>query len=200
MMGGAVMLRTTNAGANWAPTAGALPGTANILGINGMGANWYVIRQAPQIYYSFNDGATWAIQYTAPAGGYTHLTQSRTGGPMFYACRDNGGISKGGLPVGIPPVSSITPDNFSLGQNYPNPFNPVTKINFDIPKSGAGSVPVRLSVYDETGRLVSVLVNESLAAGTYEVAFDASQVSSGVYYYTLQAGSFKESKKMSVVK
>lgn len=88
------------------------------------------------------------------------------------------------------------PDEYMLLQNYPNPFNPITKITFQIPANEFTS----LKVYDVLGREAAVLVNEEKAAGRYEVDFNASNLSSGVYYYTIKAGNFTSTKKMIVVK
>ncbi len=90
----------------------------------------------------------------------------------------------------------VIPSDFSLSQNYPNPFNPVTKINFAIQKQGL----VTLKVYDMLGREVASLLNETKAAGNYTVEFDASKLSSGIYFYKLQSGSFTSVKKMVLVK
>ncbi len=98
--------------------------------------------------------------------------------------------------VGISNISNEIPEAFKLYQNYPNPFNPSTKINFDVRNAS----DVKLKVYDLTGREVSVLVNEFLKPGAYSVSFDASRLSSGVYFYTLQAGDFRQTKQMLLVK
>lgn len=99
---------------------------------------------------------------------------------------------------------TVLPDKFELSQNYPNPFNPLTKIRLAIPNvlvSGTKqSTNVTLKVYDILGNEVATLVDEEKYAGVYEVSFDASQLSSGIYFYTLQAGSFIETKKMIVLK
>ncbi|MDZ7625551.1 MAG: LamG-like jellyroll fold domain-containing protein [Ignavibacteriaceae bacterium] len=88
------------------------------------------------------------------------------------------------------------PESFSISQNYPNPFNPSTTIRYSIPN---GSV-VTIKVYDVLGTEVATLVNEDKSAGSYEVDFNASQLSSGIYFYKLQAGSFVETKKMILIK
>jgi len=105
--------------------------------------------------------------------------------------------------VGIAPV----PGSFSLAQNYPNPFNPVTTIGFRVAGlkigsgvAGLGSSLVRLSVYDLLGREVAVLVSEKKDPGDYQVQFDGSALSSGVYYYRIQAGAFVQSNKMLLLK
>jgi hypothetical protein len=89
-----------------------------------------------------------------------------------------------------------SPAVFSLEQNFPNPFNPVTNIKFEMPTGSTAN----LSVYDVSGRLVAELVNEYKPAGSYEISFDASGLSSGVYFYTLKTPSFTESKKMLLTK
>jgi hypothetical protein len=99
--------------------------------------------------------------------------------------------------IGIEPISTIVPDKFGLKQNYPNPFNPVTKIQFDITKSGESS---KLRVFNSVGQQITVLVNEVLTAGTYEVEFNAANYASGIYYYKLESGKFSDMKKMVIVK
>ena len=99
-------------------------------------------------------------------------------------------------PVGIQPTSTIVPDKFSLHQNFPNPFNPATTIKFDIRTSGN----VTLNVYDVLGREVSLLVDEYLRAGSYERVFSAAELSSGVYFCIMKAGSYRKTLRMAVVK
>jgi hypothetical protein len=88
------------------------------------------------------------------------------------------------------------PDRFALEQNYPNPFNPSTSIAYQLPIAGM----VRLVVHDLLGREVAVLVNDTRNAGSYSVSFDASGLGSGTYLYTLSAGTFRETKRMVIVK
>lgn len=85
---------------------------------------------------------------------------------------------------------------FSLQQNYPNPFNPVTKISYEIPKTSL----VSLKIYDVLGKLVEQPVNEVKQAGDYSIEFDASNLSSGVYYYEIKAADFTDVKKMVLIK
>jgi len=93
-------------------------------------------------------------------------------------------------------VSIGVPAKFVLEQNYPNPFNPSTTINFEIPN---GSF-VSLKVYDTNGREISSLVNELKNAGYYSVKFNAANLSSGIYFYKIQAGEFSAVKKLVLVK
>ncbi|MFO7524520.1 MAG: T9SS type A sorting domain-containing protein, partial [Ignavibacteriaceae bacterium] len=85
---------------------------------------------------------------------------------------------------------------FSLSQNYPNPFNPTTKINFSIPESGL----VQLKVYNLLGEVITILVNEEKQAGKHEVQFNASNLSSGIYLYTLRAGNYVDTYKMLLLR
>ncbi len=87
-------------------------------------------------------------------------------------------------------------NNFNVSQNYPNPFNPNTNINFNLPYSGF----VTLVVYDILGNEITTLINEELSAGNYTKNFDATNLSSGVYFYKLNAGKFSETKKMMLVR
>ncbi|MBI5472693.1 MAG: T9SS type A sorting domain-containing protein [Ignavibacteriae bacterium] len=93
-------------------------------------------------------------------------------------------------------VKESTPTQFVLTQNYPNPFNPSTTIRFEIAKPEF----VTLKVYDMLGREVAMLANETLQAGSYSAAFNASHLASGTYIYRLQAGAFIATKKMSLTK
>jgi len=100
------------------------------------------------------------------------------------------------IPTSTEGNGEVLPIAFELQQNYPNPFNPTTKITFAIPEQSN----VTLSVYDILGRRVAMLVDETRAAGTYTVDFDASRLASGVYLYQLQTDGFVETKKMMLVK
>ena len=99
----------------------------------------------------------------------------------------------------ITPVTALDekgeiPRVFSLDQNYPNPFNPSTVIRYGLP----GSSEVRLSVYDMLGREVLVLLDGTREAGMHNVNFDASGLSSGVYFYRLRAGDFVQTRKLII--
>ncbi|WP_337871666.1 T9SS type A sorting domain-containing protein [Ignavibacterium sp.] len=91
-------------------------------------------------------------------------------------------------------------DNFYLEQNYPNPFNPTTKIKYTIPDVGSGLALTVLKVYDILGNEVATLVNDYKPAGSYEVEFNASNLSSGTYFYKLSAGKFTATQKLILIK
>jgi hypothetical protein len=101
--------------------------------------------------------------------------------------------------------TGIIPEKFSLFQNYPNPFNPTTKIRFSIAPLMRGVGEARgvftsLKVFDLLGKEIQTLVNEQLAPGTYEVTFDGSNYSSGIYFYKLQTEGFINTKRMILLK
>jgi glucuronoarabinoxylan endo-1,4-beta-xylanase len=88
------------------------------------------------------------------------------------------------------------PTVYELNQNYPNPFNPSTVIKFSIPESGF----VSLKVFNILGQEVANLLNESKEAGVYEVSFDASSLTTGMYIYRIQSGNFTATRKMVLIK
>ncbi len=95
------------------------------------------------------------------------------------------------------------PGYFRLEQNYPNPFNPTTKIKFTIPQVEAGrvqSLQATLKVYDVLGSEVTTLINKEMSSGNYEIEFDGSHLTSGMYFYELRAGNFSSTKKMLMIK
>lgn len=99
------------------------------------------------------------------------------------------------IPTSIEPQAGI-PDEFALENNYPNPFNPSTVIGYQLPDNSR----VQVEVFDVLGKKVATLVNTRQQAGTYEVNFDASNLSSGVYIYRIQAGEFSQTKQMVLIK
>jgi photosystem II stability/assembly factor-like uncharacterized protein len=216
--------KTTNSGENW---------TENINGTNGRvyrmkfvnNQTGYAVGTA--FLKTTNTGETWQIQEDLSGSielYSVYFVNELTG----YACgidhSNNKGVlyktTTGGEPIGIQPITNEVPKQFILNQNYPNPFNPVTKIKFDIPskvKSEKSNAPlssigegqgVRLIVYDILGREVAVLVNEQLNSGVYEVEWNGSQYSSGIYFYQLNITDasaplsiiYSETKKMVLLK
>lgn len=192
--------KTTNSGSVWNlhPSAGtgAITGFACFVYMDRI---WH-IRGNSNIYGGYvYPNPSWFIQYTAPAGVYTHLTVLKPASfnGYMYAVRNNGGISRCSYAfLGISQVSSEIPESYKLGQNYPNPFNPVTNIGFQMVEFGFA----RLAVYDALGKEIKVLVKQELKPGTYETNWDASAYPSGVYFYKLTANGFTDTKKMVLIK
>jgi hypothetical protein len=107
-----------------------------------------------------------------------------------FVARWNSGTSR------VEQLSPTAPKTFLLEQNYPNPFNPSTTIRYQLPVASE----VKLEVYDVLGKKIATVVNERQSAGSYQVVWNASGLSSGTYFYRLQAGTFVETKKMIMVK
>lgn len=147
----------------------------------------------------------WEQRYNGPADGVdAALSVCVDGSGNIYVTGNSQGSGsssdyatlKYSVLTAIEPVSSEIPASYMLYDNYPNPFNPNTNIRFAIPVAGY----VKLSLFDMLGREVETLVNGNLTAGTYNTAWNASNHSSGVYFYKIQAGNFSEIKKMILVK
>jgi len=100
------------------------------------------------------------------------------------------------LPVSVEKLEDLLPAQYELEQNYPNPFNPSTTIRFTVPEAGL----VTLKVYNLLGQEVITLLNEEQTSGVYEVTFDAAQLPSGIYFYSINAGDFVATKKMILLK
>jgi hypothetical protein len=106
-------------------------------------------------------------------------------------------------PTGVIPEDAEGVYNFTLMQNFPNPFNPVTNIQYTIsspPDGKAGRQFVSLKIYDALGNAVAILVNEEMTAGSYEVNFNAGNLASGIYFYTLTTGNRSITKKMILLR
>ncbi len=112
-------------------------------------------------------------------------------------------ISSADIGIGVSEVGTIssitsieekntTPVGYILHQNYPNPFNPETKISFSLPKSTF----VTLEIYNSLGQKVATLINNEMNSGSHKITFNASDLSSGIYYYKMQAGQFQSARKM----
>ena len=129
---------------------------------------------------------------------YTHTFTAVGNNP--YHCEPHQAMGMTGTiivqdPVGVSDDESIA-EQFELQQNYPNPFNPITRISYAIPSASF----VNLKVYDIIGNEITVLVNEEKQAGNYQIDFDATELTGGVYFYQLLTGSFVETKKMILMK
>ncbi len=126
---------------------------------------------------------------------YSFIDNNPSGGSSLqYRLKqiDNSGLYKYSDAVEI----KVQPDKFNLFQNFPNPFNPTTVIKYQLPKSSA----VKLVVYNVTGQNVITLVNKFQNAGLYEVNFNGSNLASGIYFYTIRADNFVQTKKLMLIK
>lgn len=147
------------------------------------------------IYFRTNGGTQW--KHAGLKGVGTKFLS--TVGDTAYAVTFIDGVhgfTTASIPASVRPTSSLPPSHAELYQNFPNPFNPVTQIRFTLPASGFTS----LKVYDVLGRETATLVNEPRDAGSYDVQFNGKDLSSGVYFYRLQAGNFTVTRKLLLQK
>jgi photosystem II stability/assembly factor-like uncharacterized protein len=192
--GQSALLKSTNGGDNY--SAVTLPGTGTAYSFNAvLGRYWYC--RTTNIYWSSDNGANFALQFP-DTGTYLAMNMKLDGNIIRgWAVTSNGRISRyHELISGISNNQNNMPENYSLKQNYPNPFNPSTKISFSLPKAG----DVKLIVFDILGREVATLIDGFTGAGNHTVDFNASNLSSGVYLYKIQAGDFTETRKMILMK
>ncbi|MCL5031489.1 MAG: T9SS type A sorting domain-containing protein, partial [Bacteroidetes bacterium] len=140
-------------------------------------------------YHSFTYLQT-ADQVSAP--GWYYITTNNAGDTVaIYLIR-----AYVSLVTGVQPEIELTPNQFSLSQNYPNPFNPSTSIDFTLPKAEK----VRIAIYNQLGQQVSQVADKEYSPGSYSIKFNGDNLSSGVYYYRIEAGSFVLTKKMILLK
>ncbi len=147
------------------------------------------------IYKTINGGDTWVQEWTGLLIKSDIFNMNFQGNNRIWAVGNHSTILKYEIPVGITSNEEIISD-YRLFQNYPNPFNPATSIKFALPKQGL----VTLKIYDMFGREIRTLVNEIKSAGNYSVDFNASELSSGIYFYKLKTNDFSDVRKMILVK
>jgi photosystem II stability/assembly factor-like uncharacterized protein len=185
--------RTTNGGVNWTTQIFSL----GLYGVDFPSASiGYTVGLTGTIMKSINSGLSWTPQTSGTSVFLSSVDfiDSLTG----YACGDAGTVLKttnGGI-TSVSGNQNQTPQEFSLSQNYPNPFNPKSNIKYQISKLSE----VKLVILDILGREVAVLINEQLSPGSYEVEWDGSDYSSGVYFYKLITGYYSETRKMILLK
>lgn len=201
-LGGETIIKTTDGGQNWfSQSSGdtrylrdcyvidslrsvAVGQGGKIIATTNGGDNWNVITTGSSV-------ELWAVDFTSDSIGYAigsnAVLKTTNGGLTFYTENSN-----------------QIPDMFLLEQNYPNPFNSVTSIKFKVASTSPypllRGTPVSLKVYNLLGREVAVLVNGYLQLGTYQVNFNAENLTSGIYFYRLETDSFSETKKLVLMK
>ncbi len=204
-----IIARTTDGGLNWVNIDvgnGVTSNNCQMRWIEGTNTCYITATDASTggILKSTNGGLNWTQMSTSGFGIY-RLDTKRIGSNVYgYAISSAGGFFGGDFIlkvtdaiVGINQISELVPDGYKLSQNYPNPFNPKTIINYQCSMFNF----VSLKVFDVLGNEVATLVNEKQNAGTYEVDFDGSNFSSGVYFYKLAVdGNVIDTKRMVLLK
>jgi len=203
---GAQISKTSNTGINWSYENLGIFGEARSISFRTSREAWMPLGFAGAWAVTYNSGNTWtSVPSTNNATLYSvDFTDSLHG----WAVGTQGTILKY-IPsmVSVQSHSTELPSSFILYQNYPNPFNPSTIINYVIPRDASREMQdVKLIIYNSLGKEVQVLFNEKKNAGSYSVNWNASDFPSGIYYYTLTAGSqsgavnFTDTKKMILLK
>ncbi|MDZ4711660.1 MAG: YCF48-related protein [bacterium] len=195
-----LLWKSSNHGNNW----------SNILSQPGSGWGSDLCREDPGVYlYGTYSGSTAYLTTNSGASfGTSSITGSGAGAGIivpergYMLAQQTSGLQKLNITYTVLTsanenvISLIAPEKYDLRQNYPNPFNPSTSIKFDLPYSAN----VSLKVYNQLGKEVQVLADGFRNAGSYEINFDASQLSSGVYFYKLVSADISLTKKMMLIK
>jgi photosystem II stability/assembly factor-like uncharacterized protein len=189
------IIKTTNSGVNWIiQNSGS---NTYLDGVHFININTgYISGWSGVILKTTNGGENWESQFSGTNRNLESIyfidsvTAFTAGQDGTILKTTNGGITP------IEQTGNIIFKDFLLYQNYPNPFNPNTNIQFNI----SNSTFTKLTIYDVTGGVITILVNEELRPGVYEVDWDASNKASGIYYYKLETQSFTETKRMVLLK
>ena len=200
---------STNAGANWTNISGNLEQNPDGSG-NGPSCRWmssvfangtmtYFVATSTGLYSTTNlngNATVWAQEGPNTIGNVVCTMVKGRDTDGFVAVATHGmGIYSASLVTSVEDGSS-TPVDYSLSQNYPNPFNPSTTISFSLPTENH----VKISLFDALGREIQNIANREYSAGNHSINFNAAGLTSGVYFYRIEAGSFVQSKKMILMK
>ncbi|MFQ5676698.1 MAG: T9SS type A sorting domain-containing protein, partial [bacterium] len=184
--------------------------TAKFFGFDGVQIEWVTSRESDNLgfdvlrsrsengnYTKIND----ELIPTDPQGQYQFVDKNVQVGVRYYYILEDVNVNGVRTQNGPIAIDVTAPETFNLSQNYPNPFNPETKIRYQLPASGK----VEIKIFDLLGRQVKTLISENMDAGFHEITWDARnqsghKVSSGIYYYQITAGDFRETKKMILMK
>jgi photosystem II stability/assembly factor-like uncharacterized protein len=193
-IGGETIIKTTNGGTNWFSQSSS--DSRYLRDCFVKNANTMIaVGQGGKIITTTNGGYNWIVHST---GSSIELwSVDFPNDTVGYAIGDNVVLktTNGGVTF-IPGIQINPPSEFKLFQNYPNPFNPSTNIKYQLTNNGF----INLKIFDALGREIETLVNEKQSPGTYEIIFDGSKLTSGIYFYTLRAEGYSETKKMLMIK
>jgi hypothetical protein len=189
--------------------------TGTVLSGQGVRLQWSTLSETDAYGFEVQKSAAQTGSYQSIPGSFVHA-HGTTSVPQKYVYTDNtpgngtvyyrlkqldlDGTFRFSDGIAVDVASGIAgkefPTEFSLGQSYPNPFNPSTNIRYGLPQKGF----VRLEVFSTLGQRVATLVDEQEDAGYHEVAFNASGLASGAYFYSITAGDYHASKRLVLLK
>jgi photosystem II stability/assembly factor-like uncharacterized protein len=184
-------------GNTWAYRETGLFGEGRSLAFRTPEELWIPTVYSVEFGLSKDSGSHSAPWFEIPSPDSIHVKSALFVTPTFgWAFGSDGAILKYNTAVISINPQELIPADFTLHQNYPNPFNPETNIRFSVTNNSF----ISISVYDISGALVEVLLERKVSAGEHEVKWDGGNYASGVYFYTLKAGGFSQSKKMLLIR
>lgn len=186
--------RSTDFGETWIKISGNLVSSISFYN------DHYLIAGLPSgqgLLFSSDRGNTWSnINQGLPYNAQIIWNQIDFDGYLYAAADGLGVYKSNSIVVGVEEIKISSLNSFELNQNYPNPFNSTTNIRFKIPHSGR----ILLKVYDLMGREVATILDRYQEAGSDDVIFKANNLASGIYFYQLQVGEFRATKKLILLK
>lgn len=194
------VFKTTNGGSSWTNISSNLPNIPVYCLIqNPQNENHLLVGTDLGVFETTNGGTSWFKTHSSLPNVAVFDMDYRDSDKSVFAATHGRGMWKLTLTTSVKNESEEIVKDFRLHQNFPNPFNSKTKIKFDVPTKN-GNQKVTLKVFDAQGRLIKNLVDEYKSAGNYEIEFNAGDLPSGVYYYTLTGGNFSKTMKMIYLK
>ena len=190
LIAGTVMAQTDF----WEQTNGPFGGTISAFAINSAGDIF--AGTAGGVFRTTDNGDNWNEINTGLTNSNVSALATNSTGHIFAGTSGAGVFRSLASTTKVEEVASARPSSFVLEQNYPNPFNPSTTIEFALEKRS----PVKLKVFDITGREVARLVDDILTPGSYKVVFNATGLPSGIYFYRIKAGKYTHTKKLMLLK
>jgi len=193
---GGVYLSADN-GTSWTLVNNNLPLKSVVNSFAVAGTNLFAATDSFGVFLSMNNGANWtAVNTGFPANNFVY--SFAIDGTNLLAGTLNGVWMRplSEMITGVDEKQNKLPKSYSLQQNYPNPFNPKTTINYSVPKSGI----VTIKVYDVLGDEITTLLNENKPVGNYSIQFNTGKLTSGIYFYRMEAGDFTQTKKLILLR
>jgi photosystem II stability/assembly factor-like uncharacterized protein len=189
------LAQTSDGGATWSIIDTLGMGTDYLKSIPGKLGTFLLAGDGGKFMFSNDYGNSWNPSYTGTTKYFNRIETTATN---VWAVGENGIIlhTTTATFTSVRDHKSDTPQHYSLNQNYPNPFNPVTTISFTLPQTEFTT----LKIYDLLGREITTIVSQKLVPGIHTYQFNASNLASGVYYYQIVAGKFRQVKKMVLLK
>ena len=187
------VLHTTDGGQTWQQING--PIANGVTGLNAITENTLYLYQVSNLYYTWDTGVNWET-INMPTDDIIMDLLILPNGSAWVVGFNGLILYSPEIPVLVEIINTQVPDEYKLTQNYPNPFNPTTNIEYSIPASGI----VTITVHNLLGQEVANLVDEFQQAGTYQITWNGNNLSSGIYFYRLQAGDFVQTRKMVLLK